>query len=416
VASLSSVVGDEAGVLRERSFQLLLLANVLPPLGTALLSPVLDSVIEPLGTTPTNVGLLMSAFTAPAVVMIPVTGVVADRYGRRPVILFGLVLFGAAGTAVAFTTEFRVALALRLAQGVGFAALTPIIITSLGDLYAGTKEATAQGLRFTGSGVSQTVFPLVAGVLVGLSWRYPFLLYAVAFPVAAVVYRWFEEPAAPAAVDDGDRGLREQVGDLRTVAGQRRAWAMIVARGTPNFVWIGFLTYNSIVVVQLMDGTAAQAGLLAAAASLSYALAATQAGRITARFESRLWPLVAANVAMTGGMALVFLAGSLAVAVPAIVAMGAGFGVLLSLYRSVITGMAPTAVRGSLVSLGEGTGRLTSTITPIAMGGAIAVAAGPIGFERSVRLVGVGTALFAGAVGVACLFLVHAAPPIRFED
>lgn len=89
-------------------------------------------------------------------------------------------------------------------QGISFAALTPIIVTSIGDLYAGTKEATAQGLRFTGSGISQTVFPLGAGVLVGVAWQYPFLLYAIAFPIAAVIYVWFQEPVDPDAAGETD--------------------------------------------------------------------------------------------------------------------------------------------------------------------------------------------------------------------
>jgi len=417
VASLSSVLGADADVLGERSFQLLFVANLLPPLGTALLSPVLGSLIGPFGATPANIGLLMSAFTAPAVVVIPIIGVIADRYGRRPVILFGLVLFGAAGTAIALTTDFRVALLLRLLQGIGFASLTPIIITSIGDLYAGTKEATAQGLRFTGSGLSQTVFPLGAGVLVGMAWQYPFLLYAIAFPIAAVIYVWFEEPVDPEVDPTADNApLRSQLADLRELVAQRRAWGMVLARGTPNIVWLGFLTYNSIIVVDLLGGSPAQAGLLAAAGSLSYALAATQAGRITARFESRLYPLLAMNAAMGGGLCVVFAAGSLPVAFLGVVFMGMGFGIILSLYRSIITTLAPPDLRGGLVSLGEGTGRLTSTLTPIVMGGAIAAATPRLGFKLSVQVVGVGMSVLAAAVGSGALFVVSASPPIQVDE
>jgi MFS family permease len=359
----------------------------------------------------------MSAFTGPAVVVIPIIGVIADRYGRRPVILFGLVLFGTAGTAIAFTTDFRVALFLRLLQGIGFASLTPIIITSIGDLYAGTTEATAQGLRFTGSGLSQTVFPLGAGVLVGIAWQYPFLLYAIAFPIAAVIYVWFEEPVDPDADPTADdEPLRSQLADLWGLVSQRRAWGMVLARGTPNIVWLGFLTYNSIIVVDILGASPAQAGLLAAVGSLSYAIAATQAGRITARFESRLYPLVAMNAAMGGGLCVVFAAGSLPAAFLGVLFMGMGFGIILSLYRSIITTLAPPDLRGGLVSLGEGTGRLTSTLTPIVMGSAIAAATPRLGFELSVQVVGVGMSVLAAVVGSAALFVVSASPPIRVHE
>jgi ACDE family multidrug resistance protein len=416
VASLSSIAGSDSGIVRERPFQLLLLINVLPPLGTALLSPVLGSLIDPLGASPANVGLMLSAFTAPSVFVIPIAGVISDRYGRRPVLLFGLVWFGLTGTAIAFVSTFAAALALRALQGIGFAALTPIIITSIGDLYAGTKEATAQGLRFTGSGLSQTAFPLAAGLLVAAAWQYPFLLYAVAFPIAAVVYVHFEEPLDEAGDGSSGAGLREQVADMRTLVAHRRAWAMVAARGTANVAWFGFLTYNSILVVDVLGHTPAEAGALAALASLAYALAASQAGRVADRFDDRLHPLIATNLSMGAGLALAFLAPSLAVAAVGVALMGIGFGLVLSIYRSVITTLPPPDLRGGLVSLGEGSGRAAATVTPIAAGAAVAVATAWVGFEPAVRAVGAGTGVVSAGVGVACLLLMSAAPPIRMDD
>lgn len=413
---LRIVVGEHSEILADRRFQLLLLANIMPPLGSALLSPVLESLIDPFGASAANIGLMMSAFSGPAIVAIPIAGVLADRHGRRPVMVFGLLCFGIAGTAISATTSFRVALALRLLQGVGFASLTPIIITSIGDLYTGSVEATAQGLRFTGSGLAQMVFPLAAGVLVTVAWQYPFLLYALAIPVAVVIFVWFEEPTDRDDTDAVDRELREQLQQLWVLVRQRRAAAMVIARGTPNVVWIGFLTYNSILVVDLAGGSPTQAGILAALGSLSYAVSATQAGRITARFDSRLWPLVAMNVTLGAGVVVVFTAATVWIAYAGVVVMGAGFGVLLSLYRSIVTDLAPVSLRGGYVSLAEGMGRLTTTVTPVAMGVGIAIATPRIGFAPSIQIVGIATGVIAAGVGIACLFVVSSAPPIRTTE
>jgi ACDE family multidrug resistance protein len=46
----------------------------------------------------------------------------------------------------------------------------------------------------------------------------------------------------------------------------------------------------------------------------------------------------------------------------------------VTLYRSTISTVAPEALRGSLVSLGESVGRIGSTVAPVVMGGAVAVA------------------------------------------
>jgi MFS family permease len=425
VLSLQSLFGDDAAILRERDFRLLLLANVLPVLGSSLLSPVLNSLIEPFGTSPADVGLMISVFTAPGIVIIPVTGVLADRYGRKPVLVTALVVFGSAGSAIAVATEFRVALGLRLLQGVGFAGISPIIITSIGDLYAGAKEATGQGLRFTVSGLSATVFPPISGALVVIAWQYPFLLYAMALPVAAAVYLWFDEPAPPDVTDatgtaggtDGadttrTAGANPYVRTLFRLVRRPRVLSMVLARGLPNVVWIGFVTYNSLITVRLMDGTPGQAGLLVAVGSLVFAIAGSQAGRITALFGSRLYPLVGANVCIGLGFVVVLLAPGIAVATGGIAVAGIGFGLTLSLYRSIITGLAPDDLRAGLVSIAEAVGRLTNTLTPIAMGGVIAVATPRVGFAPALRLAGVGVAVVGAVGGILCLLVANAAPPV----
>lgn len=414
--SLQSLFGDDAAIIRERDFRLLLLANVLPVLGSSLLSPVLNSLIEPFGTSPADVGLMISVFTAPGIVIIPVTGVLADRYGRKPVLVTALVVFGLAGSAIAFTTEFRVALGLRLLQGVGFAGISPIIITSIGDLYAGAKEATGQGLRFTVSGLSATVFPPISGALVVVAWQYPFLLYAMALPVAVAVYLWFDEPTPPDATDTADAaeptGARSYVRTLFRLVRRPRVLSMVLARGLPNVVWIGFVTYNSLITVRLMDGTPAQAGLLVAVGSLVFAIAGSQAGRITALFESRLYPLVGANICIGLGFVVVLFAPGIAVAAVGIAVAGIGFGLTLSLYRSIITGLAPDDLRAGLVSIAEAWGRLTNTLTPIAMGAVIAAATPRMGFASALQLAGVGVAAVGGVGGILSLLVANAAPPV----
>lgn len=422
VSALDSLFGDDAAVLSDRSFQLLLLANLLPPLGTALLSPVLDSLIDPFGTTAADIGLMMSFFTAPPILVIPLAGVLADRYGRKPVIVASLLLFGGAGTAIALTTNFRIALGLRLLQGAAFGGLTPVIITSIGDLYAGTREATAQGLRFTGSGLAQTAFPLVAGLIVTVAWQLPFLIYAMAFPVALLVALRFEEPSEPddqPATPDGgtDDGSVEgsYARELFALVRTPRVLSLVLARGLPIVVWIAFLTYNSIIVVQIQGGTPGEAGLLVALGSLAYAAAASQAGRITALVDSRFVPLVAAHAGLAAGFVVVLYAPGVVIAGAGIVLSGAGFGTALSLYRSIVTSLAPQELRAGVVSLAEANGRLIATLTPILMGVAIGLAEPQVGFTTALRLSGIGAAVVGSGGGVLCLFVAKLSPKTAAE-
>lgn len=412
--TLRSIFGNEADILHERDFQILLLANILPPLSTALLSPVLDSLIDPFGTTPANIGLMVSFITAPGIIMYPIAGVLADNYGRKLMLVAGLTGFGVSGAAISLTTDFHTALFLRLLQGISMGGITPVIITSIGDLYVATEEATAQGIRFTGSGLTSTVFPLLSGLLVLIAWQLPFLIYAIALPIALIVYYWFEEPTHTGSSSAADTTLQAHLTALYHLLAQRRVFTMVIARGLPMIVWIGFITYNSIVVVRVLDGTPAQAGIIVAIASLVYAAAASQAGRLTAVFDSRLYPLIGANLCLTIGFAGFLLAPDLLIGGIAIAVMGIGVGVTLSLYRSVITGLASESLRGGLVSLAEAFGRIGSTITPVAMGAIIAVLTPTTGLAHAVQLAGLGAALVGGLGGAVCLLIVSASPQVHY--
>ncbi|MFC7157145.1 MFS transporter [Halomarina halobia] len=410
--SLTTLFGDDAAIVDDRGFRLLLLANLSPPLGTALVSPLLDALTSPYAVSEARIGLMITAFTAPSIVLIPLVGALSDRVGRKPVLLVGLLLFGVGGTGLAFTADFRAVLALRFLQGIGFAGLTPVIVTSLGDLYEAGEEATAQGIRFATSGLTLMVFPLLAGVLVSVAWNVPFLLYALPFPVAVLVWRYFEEPSSPGRGRTSERG---QTRALLRLVSQPRIAAVLVGRSVPNFLYIAFLTYNSFIVVRAVDGSPEQAGILVAVTSIVHASAATQAGRITALFESRLWPLVGATLSMGVGLAVIGLAPALPVALVGGVGVGAGFGVSLSLYRSVITGFT-ASLRGGLVSVGASLGRIAATVAPLVMGIAVANLAGALGFVAAVRWTVAATGLLCAAVGVACLAVARASPPVYADS
>jgi len=167
---LDGLIGQHVAIVRDSDFKVLLVANAMYALGTALISPVLNLLNEPFGVSTDEIGLLVTAVTAPAIMLIPVSGLLADRVGRKSVLIVGLLCFGLGGIGIAFTNDFEVALKLRVLQGPGFAGITPVIITSPGDFYSGDTEVTAQGIRFSVTGLSQAVFPVIAGAIVVLGW------------------------------------------------------------------------------------------------------------------------------------------------------------------------------------------------------------------------------------------------------
>jgi ACDE family multidrug resistance protein len=409
---LRSAFGDDAVVLNESDFQLLLLATIFPILGTALVSPLLDSLIEPFGTTPGNVGLMVSFVTGPAIVVIPISGILADRYGRRPVLVTSLLLFGIGGSAIVLTNDFRVVLALRFVQGIGFGGIVPTITASIGDMYDGGKEVTGQGLRMMVNGISGAAFPLLAGALLALAWQYPFLLYAIALPVAAVVYLRFEEPTSESSEDAGEKDGSAYRDALLGLLRHPRVTSILVARMLPMVVWIGFLTYNSLVVVRVMDGTPFQAAILVSIGNLVFAAGASQVRRILELFGSKFSALVAANVALTVGFIGFLFSPNVTSAIVWVALSGAGFGISISLYRSYITELAPETLRAGVVSLGAAGARVTATATPIAMGLVISATTPGMGETSAIQLAGIGVAIVGGGGGILCLLIASLSSPV----
>jgi MFS family permease len=427
VSGFETLLGENAQAVRDRSFQVLLLANLTSPLGPALVSPLLDTLTGVYGVSEAEIGLLIAAYTAPGIFVIPVVGVLADRYGRKPLLAAGLLLFGCAGVALSLTTDFRAVLALRVLQGVGGAAIVPVIITSIGDLYVGATEATAQGLRLSTSGLTQAVFPAIAGVLVVLAWQYPLLLYAIAVPIAIVVLVRLEEPRGARSdggrdVEGHDSGAGVETGrdgadgnesgnasdgaaSLLRLAVRRPVLAVLAGRGIPGFCYFGFITYNSIVVVRVLGGSPAQAGLLVTLGSVSYAVSASQAGRVTARFRSRRPPMIGMFLALGAGLGVVAVAPSVLLSGVGVVLLGVGFGTLGSLYRSIVTGIAPESLRGGLVSISESVGRVGITVVPVVMGLLVAALTPAVGLETAVRLTLVAVGVASAVAGIGSVLL-----------
>lgn len=412
---IRSFLGEKASVLRDTDFQLLLLANLVAPLGTALISPLLESLQGPYGATDATIGLMMTVFTAPAILMIPAVGVLADQYGRKLFLVIGLLAFSIAGVALAITTNFHVVLFLRFCQGVSFGAMTPVIITSIGDLYTGRTEAIGQGLRFSVSGLTQGVFPLIGGVLVAVAWQYPLLLYAIGIPISIVLAVAFTEPTNssrehPSDANYADRGT--YIRELVTLVFRQRVVSVLVFRMVPVLQYLTFMTYVSLLVVRSMGGSFSQAGILVSLTSITYAVTATQTGRFGSSFDSRFVPLATAQTLMAVGLVTVAFAPTVTLAAAGATALGIGFGLSLSLLRSVVTKFAPTQLRGGLVSIFESAGRFSATVAPITVGIGIEVLDGYVSPTKSLQLMVGGIGILGCLVGVGCLVVARAASGI----
>ncbi len=108
-------------------------------------------------------GVLVSAGTLPGIVMAPVIGLLADRYGRRAVVVPCLVAFGVCGALAGLAPSFGALVAIRFLQGAASAGLVNLAVVIIGDHWDGTDRIRRLGQNSAVLTVSLAVFPPVGG-------------------------------------------------------------------------------------------------------------------------------------------------------------------------------------------------------------------------------------------------------------
>ncbi len=156
-------------------------------LANPLTVPNLPEVLADLGQPDSRSGLLIAAIPLPGVVAAPAVGLLANRYGRRPVLLLCLVLYGISGGASAVAQDFASLVGLRLLQGIGSAGLISLSVVLIGDHWSGGARTQVLGRNAAAISIGLLTAPIIAGSLADqTSWRWAVALSTVALPFAVI--------------------------------------------------------------------------------------------------------------------------------------------------------------------------------------------------------------------------------------
>ena len=181
-------------VYRDVNLLIVVSITLMELLGTMSINPVLPGIAREFELSPQQIGWVTTAFVVPIVLGAPICGVLADRFGRKAILVPSLFLFAIAGVACAFAPNFQILLAWRFLQGVGAASLEALALTLICDLYTGKQLTAAIGFNASAIGLSLAVYPLLGGGLASMGWRKAFALPLVAFLVGIWLWRSLRLP------------------------------------------------------------------------------------------------------------------------------------------------------------------------------------------------------------------------------
>lgn len=181
----------------------LLASMFMAAMEATVVATAMPTVIAELGGI-TLYGWVGAAYLLASTVSVPLYGKLADRSGRKSVLLFGIAIFLAGSLACGLAQNIEQLIAFRALQGLGAGAVQPIVLTIIGDLYTPAERGKVQGLFGAVWGIAGVAGPLLGAALVqAVSWRWVFLINlppgALAFIVLIGAYREDarDKPKAP---------------------------------------------------------------------------------------------------------------------------------------------------------------------------------------------------------------------------
>ena len=182
---------------RERLFFALLLGMVvgLDPLSIDIALPAAQEMASDLGTDLASIQLSLSLFVFGMAAGQLIYGPMSDRFGRRPVMLFALLLYTGASAALAIAPGIEMLVAARLVQGLAAAATQVLSRAIVRDRL--DREAASRVLShiFLVLGITPIVAPVIGAWLTeSVGWRSVFLVMLAYSAAALLIHaRWLPE-------------------------------------------------------------------------------------------------------------------------------------------------------------------------------------------------------------------------------
>lgn len=353
-------------LLKDINSLLIFFCSFFMAMGIYLLAPVIPEIMSFFKVNETRVGLVISLFTFPTIILSPIIGSLADRYGRKIFLVGGMLLYGVSGTLPGFLNfTFNSLLVTRAMQGIGFAAIMPLTVAVLGDIYEGSKEVAAQGIRNFFIGIGGFLFPLLGGTLAVLGWNYPFLFYLLAIPFAFIIWRYL--PETTKKTNKGNSiNLKFAFQELKILKNSFIIMVLICSL-IRFFLSIGIITYLPILLVKKLTVNIALVGLILGVMQFFKSVASLQVGNVVSRW-GLITPFIFCFFIYGLGSFILPVSSSITLIFILMAIMGIGDGILAPLQKSLITQNVPAKHRAAIVSINASLQGIGRTVSPIILG------------------------------------------------
>ncbi|MSO70173.1 MAG: Bcr/CflA family multidrug efflux MFS transporter [Alphaproteobacteria bacterium] len=327
------------------------------PMAIDMYLPALPKIEQHFGSDETSVQLTLAVFFLGFALGQAFYGPFADRFGRKPPLYFGLILFIAASIACAFAPSVEVLIALRFVQALGACANGVIARAMVRDLYEPREAVRIFSLLTLVFGAAPVLAPLIGGyILLWHGWREIFIALSVFGFVSLVAVIWRLPESRP---KDAVRSLR--LGSVLLTYGEllthRDYMGCVLVGGFSLGGLFAYISGSPFVIIELYGVAPEDYGWLFGANALGLVLAAQVNARLVHHFRPQailLWGIIVQAVA--GGLLVIQgatgAAGLYGVAVPLFIYVSC---IGLTMANATALAMAPFAAFAGAASALLGT-------------------------------------------------------------
>lgn len=175
---------------RNQILLILFLGVLMGALDIAIVAPALPAIQRFFSVSDRALTWVFTIYVLFNLIGTPLMSKLSDRYGRRPIYLLDVALFGLGSVLVALTSARMFGLLLfgRALQGFGAGGIFPVASAVIGDTFPPEKRGGALGLIGAVFGLAFLVGPILGGVILTLAtWQ---VLFLINIPLAILVMIW----------------------------------------------------------------------------------------------------------------------------------------------------------------------------------------------------------------------------------
>ena len=178
----------------KKNIGILFITLVIIMMGFGMVIPVIPFLVQDFGANGQQLGLLMSVYALMQLIFSPMWGELSDRYGRRPIILLGLIGNGLSMLLMGLASQLWMLFAARILSGFLASATLPTAYAYVSDSTSEEDRGGGMGVMGAAMGVGMVIGPGFSGLLAHSSLSTPFFAGAIlSIGAISVVYFFLPE-------------------------------------------------------------------------------------------------------------------------------------------------------------------------------------------------------------------------------